>query len=465
MQPFRIVGFDGILKLPMTGNNNRVLRILRLALLLCLLTLVLQAAGIRTAGIRAASPTIEVLQVKGIINPILVDYVRRGINHAEESNAIAAIIQLDTPGGLDTSMRDIVKDIVTARIPVVVYVSPAGGRAASAGVFITVAAHIAAMAPNTAIGAAHPVSIGAEGETQMSPAMEEKVVSDAAAYIRSIAQAQGRNMEWVEEAVRESVSATEQEALKLNVIDIVADDLDGLIGQLDGWQVTMLGGAVVVLKTEGATIRYNQMNIVEDFLYTISDPNIAYLLLSLGTLGIIAIIYNPGLIFPGVVGGISLLFGFYALGVLPVNYAGLLLIVLAFALFIAELFTPTFGLLTAGGLVSLVLGSLILFKGGPLFRVDPWLIVIVAVLIGGFLVFAITQVIAIHRRQASTGWEDLVGKTAVVKVALAPVGMVFFRGEFWSAISETGRIEPGEEVTISRIDGLKLYVTKKRIME
>lgn len=432
------------------------LRSLRLALLLGLLALAPFAGEIRAAG-----PTIDILQVKGTINPVLVDYIRRGINRAEESNAIAIIIQLDTPGGLDTSMRDIVKNIVSARIPVAVYVSPAGARAASAGVFITVAAHIAAMAPNTAIGAAHPVSIGAEGEAQMSSAMEEKVVNDAAAYIRSIAQAQGRNMEWAEKAVRESVSASEQEALKLNIIDTVATDLDDLIRQLDGRKVTMLGGAVVTLKTAGVPIRHVPMNTVEDFLYTISDPNIAYLLLSLGTLGIIAEIYNPGLIFPGVVGGISLLFGFYALGVLPVNYAGLLLIVLAFALFIAELFTPTFGLLTVGGLISLVLGSLILFKGGPLFSVNPGLIATVVVLIGGFLAFAIPRVVQIHHRQASTGREELIGKTAVVKVALAPEGMVYFKGELWTAISEVGRIEPGEEVTISRVDGLKLHVTKK----
>lgn len=432
------------------------LRSLRLALLLGLLALAPFAGEIRAAG-----PTIDILQVKGTINPVLVDYIRRGINRAEESNAIAIIIQLDTPGGLDTSMRDIVKNIVSARIPVAVYVSPAGARAASAGVFITVAAHIAAMAPNTAIGAAHPVSIGAEGGAQMSSAMEEKVVNDAAAYIRSIAQAQGRNMEWAEKAVRESVSASEQEALKLNIIDTVATDLDDLIRQLDGRKVTMLGGAVVTLKTAGVPIRHVPMNTVEDFLYTISDPNIAYLLLSLGTLGIIAEIYNPGLIFPGVVGGISLLFGFYALGVLPVNYAGLLLIVLAFALFIAELFTPTFGLLTVGGLISLVLGSLILFKGGPLFSVNPGLIATVVVLIGGFLAFAIPRVVQIHHRQASTGREELIGKTAVVKVALAPEGMVYFKGELWTAISEVGRIEPGEEVTISRVDGLKLHVTKK----
>ena len=410
----------------------------------------------------AASSRIDVLHAEGVINPVLVDYIERGIEQAEDNNAIACIIQMDTPGGLDTSMRDIVKDIVDARVPVVVYVSPAGARAASAGVFITMAAHVAAMAPNTAIGAAHPVSIGAEGEEGMSETMEEKVVNDAAAYIRSIAEAHGRNMEWAEKAVRESVSATEREALELNVIDMVAPDLDSLVSQLDGREVTMLGGNVVTLHTQEATINHITMNTIEDFLYAISDPNIAYILLSLATLGIMAEIFNPGLIFPGVVGGICGLLAFYSLGVLPVNYAGILLVVLAFGLFIAEAFTASFGLFTAGGITSLVIGSLILFKGGPLFQVSPWLITTVAVIIAAFFAFIISRVIRTHRRQASTGREELIGKTAVVKVALEPEGTVFFKGERWRAISEEGRVEPGETVIITKVDGLKLYVFKKK---
>jgi len=410
----------------------------------------------------AASSRIDVLHVEGVINPVLVDYIERGIEQAEDNNAIACIIQMDTPGGLDTSMRDIVKDIVDARVPVVVYVSPAGARAASAGVFITMAAHVAAMAPNTAIGAAHPVSIGAEGEEGMSETMEEKVVNDAAAYIRSIAEAHGRNMEWAEKAVRESVSATEREALELNVIDMVAPDLDSLVSQLDGREVTMLGGNVVTLHTQEATINHITMNTIEDFLYAISDPNIAYILLSLATLGIMAEIFNPGLIFPGVVGGICGLLAFYSLGVLPVNYAGILLVVLAFGLFIAEAFTASFGLFTAGGITSLVIGSLILFKGGPLFQVSPWLITTVAIIIAAFFAFIISRVIRAHRRQASTGREELIGKTAVVKVALEPEGTVFFKGERWRAISEEGRVEPGETVIITKVDGLKLYVFKKK---
>ena len=434
-----------------------MLRIIRILLLLGLLTTALIAIEAQ-----AATSTIDVLHAKGVVNPVLADYVRRGIDHAEESNAVACIIQLDTPGGLDTSMRDIVKDIVNARVPVVVYVSPSGARAASAGVFITVAAHVAAMAPNTAIGAAHPVAIGEEGEAAMSEAMEEKVVNDAAAYIRSIAQAHGRNMEWAEKAVRESVSATEEEALELNVIDIVAPDLDALVSQLDGWEVTLLGGAVVILNTQGATINHVSMNTVEDFLYAISDPNIAYLLLSLAMLGIMAEISNPGLIFPGVIGAICLLMAFFSLGMLPVNYAGVLLIVLAFGLFIAEVFTTTFGLFTAGGVTSLVLGSLILFKGGPLFQINPWLIAIITIVIAALLAFVIHRVVWVHRRQAATGREELIGKTALVKAALEPEGTVLYKGERWTAVSEEGPVEPGETVVINKVDSLKLYVTKKQ---
>ncbi len=434
-----------------------MLKTIRILLLLSLLTTACIAIEAQ-----AATPTIDVLHAEGVINPVLTDYIKRGIDQAEESNAIACVIQLDTPGGLDTSMRDIIKDIVNARVPVVVYVSPSGARAASAGVFITIAAHVAVMAPNTAIGAAHPVAMGEEGEAAMSEAMEEKVVNDAAAYIRSIAEAHGRNMEWAEKAVRESVSATEQEALELNVIDMVAPDLDALISQLDGWQVTMLGGAVVTLNTQGATINHVRMNTIEDFLYAISDPNIAYLLMSLAMLGLMVEISNPGLIFPGVIGGICLLMAFFSFGILPVNYAGLLLIVLAFGLFVAEVFTTSFGLFTAGGITSLVLGSLILFKGGPLFQVNPWLIATIAIIIAALFAFVISRVIRAHRRQASTGREELIGKTAVVKAALEPEGMVLFKGERWTAVSESGRVEPGETVIINKVDSLKLYVTKKQ---
>ncbi|MFC1899258.1 nodulation protein NfeD [Chloroflexota bacterium] len=432
-----------------------MLKILRISLLLGIVITSLTAIGVE-----AASPRIDVLHAEGVINPVLADYLEKGIEQAEDNDATACIIQMDTPGGLDSSMRDIVKNIVNARIPVVVYVSPSGARAASAGVFITMAAHVAVMAPNTAIGAAHPVSIGSEGEEAMSETMEEKVLNDSVAYIRSIAEAHNRNIDWAERAVKESISATEQEALELNVIDMVAPDLETLITQLNGREVVMLGGNVVTLDTSNVTVSHMEMNGIEDFLYAISDPNIAYLLLSLATLGITAEIFNPGLIFPGVIGGISGLLAFYSLGILPVNYAGILLVVLAFALFIAEVFTATFGLFTAGGITAMVIGSLILFKGGPLFQVSPWLITIVVIVIAGFFILVLNRVIRAHRRQASTGKEELIGKTALVKVPLDPEGTVLFRGELWAAISETGRIEPGETVLIDRVDGLKTYVSK-----
>ena len=433
-----------------------MIKIRRILLVLIGLLLV---ASIATS-VQSANPRIDVITIKGTINPVLVDYVERGIEEAEDSGAEVLIIQMDTPGGLDTAMRDIIQLIVNSRVPVVVYVAPSGARAASAGVFITIAAHIAVMAPNTAIGAAHPVAMGGE---EIPGAMEEKILNDAAAYIRSLAEAHGRNMEWAEKAVRESVSATEREALELNVIDMIAPDLDALIIQLDGRQVTMLDERQITLQTQGAAIHDVPMKTIEGFLYAIADPNIAYILMSLAMLGIMAEIFNPGLIFPGIVGGISLLLAFYSLGVLPVNYAGVLLIVLAFGLFVAEVLTTTFGLFTAGGITALVIGSLILFQGAsPVFQIDPWLIATVTIVIAGAFAFVINRAISAHRKQAKTGREELIGKIATVKVALNPEGTVFLKGERWSAISEEGSVAPGEEVVIEKIDGLTLYVTKKQ---
>lgn len=411
------------------------------------------------ANVQAASPRVDVLTIKGTINPVLIDYIKRGIDKAEDDGATAVIIQMDTPGGLDTAMRDIIQTINNAHVPVVVYVAPAGARAASAGLYITMSAHIAAMAPNTVTGAATPVSLGGE---EMSDELKTKIINDAAAYIRSIAESRGRNVEWVERAVREGVSATEKEALDLNVIDVIAADLNALVTQIDGRQVTFTDGRTIILQTHGAAINHISMKFIEGFLYAIADPNIAYLLLSMAMLGIMVEIFNPGLIFPGVVGAISLLLAFYSLGVLPVNYAGILLIVLAFGLFVAEVLTTTFGLFTAGGVVALVAGSLILFQGAPpLFRIDPWLIATVTIVIAALFAFVINRAISAHRKQAKTGREELLGKTASVKVALDPEGTVSLKGEYWTAITDTSRVEPGEEVVITKVDGLMLYVTKK----
>lgn len=424
--------------------------------------IVIFLAGCLSVIVQADSPHVTVLEVKGTVNPVLADYIKNGIAQAEKSGAKACIIQIDTPGGLDSAMRDICQGILNAKVPIIVYVSPPGARAASAGVFITMSAHVAAMAPNTAIGAAHPVSLGEGGEQQMSAEMTEKVVNDAAAYIRGIADSKGRNADWAEKAVRESVSITSNEALSMKVVDIVAPTLDDLLKQVDGRSIKMIDGTTISLQTQSAEVQIYRMDWTLGFLNAISDPTIAYILLSIGSLGIMAEIFSPGLIFPGIIGAVSLLMAFYSLGVLSVNWAGVLLIILAFGLFIAEFFTPGFGLLFGGGIVSFIIGSLILFKGGsPVYQIDWWLIAVIIIILGGFVAFAATSVVKTYKKHASTGKEDLIGNIALVKEVLAPEGTVLFQGELWAALSESGNIEIGEEVLISRVDGLKLIVTKK----
>ncbi|MBA7475794.1 hypothetical protein ES707_11167 [subsurface metagenome] len=428
----------------------RIFRLLPLLVLLAMLPSVVYA--------QAAGPTIDILHAEGTINPVLVDYIERGIEQAEEEDATALIIQLDTPGGLLYSTEDIVVMIMNADVPIIVYVSPKGAWAASAGVFITLSAHIAAMTPGTTIGAAHPVSIG---EEEISEEEMQKITEFSAKWMQTIAEDRGRNVEEARLAVTESKSFTDVEALDYNLIDLRADTLESLISQIDGWQITMPDGSVVTINTQGASVKDINMSAIEGFLYAITDPNIAYILLSLAILGITVEIFNPGLIFPGIFGAISGLMAFYSLGMLPVNYAGILLMVLAFGLFVAEAFTPTFGLLTAGGITSLVIGSLILFKGGPLFQVNIGLIIVVAACFAGFLAFVVNRVVAAHRRQAATGREELLGKTATVRTALNPEGTVLHEGEIWTAVLDKGQAEPREEVIIKRFDGLKLYVSKK----
>ena len=404
----------------------------------------------------AATPQVDVLRVEGTINPVLAGYIDRGIRLAEEDGATACIIELDTPGGLDSAMRDIVQRILEADVPIVVYVPP-GSRAASAGAFITMASHVAAMSPGTEIGAAHPVALGEEG---MDETMEEKVVNDAVAYIRSIAELRDRNADWAEAAVRESKSSPASEALDLGVIDIVADNMANLLIQLDGWQVTLLSGEEVTIQTEGAAIRYNDMGAMERFLFTIADPNIAYILLSLGMLGIMLELFNPGTIFPGVIGAICLFLSFYSLGMLPINYAGVLLIVLAFGLFVAEVFITSHGLLALGGIASLTVGSLILM-GSPFFQINPGVIAGVVIVATLFVVFVIGAIVRTHRMRQQTGREAMVGMVAVARTTLDPMGTVFVHGERWEAILEEGKVEPGEEVVITKVEGLRLRVTKK----
>jgi membrane-bound serine protease (ClpP class) len=429
---------------------------LKALLLFPLLVLLVMLPGVISA--QTDSPTVDVLHADGTINPVLADYIERGINQAEEDNATVCIIQLDTPGGLLGSTEEIVISIMNADVPVVVYVSPKGAWAASAGVFITLSANIAAMTPGTTIGAAHPVSAG---EEELSEEEMQKITEFSAKWMQTIAEDRERNAEEAQLAVTESKSFTDVEALEFNLIDLRADTLEILISQIDGWQITKADGSVITINTQGATVKEINMSAIEGFLLAITDPNIAYILLSLAILGITVEIFNPGLIFPGITGAIAGLLAFYSLGMLPVNYAGILLMVLAFGLFIAEAFTPTFGLLTAGGITSLVIGSLILFKGGPLFQVNIGLIIVVAVFFAAFLAFVINRIVAAHRRQAATGREELLGKTATVRTTLNPEGTVFYEGEIWTAILDQGQSEPKEEVIIKKFDGLKLYVTKK----
>ena len=434
---------------------------LRRPLLLVLLALCFLTGKTNAAGMSE----VYVLQAEGAINPVMASYIVNGISEAELHQAAGVIIQLDTPGGLDTSMRDIVQGIVNSTVPVVVYVSPAGARAASAGVFIAMSAHIAAMAPDTTIGAAHPVSIGSSGEVQeLSPEMNEKVLNDAVSYIKSLAANRNRNVDWAEKAVRESATVTEKEDMELNVVDIVDRDLFDLMTQITGREVTLLNGESIVLQIEGAPLREIPMSTMQRLLFLISDSTVAYILLSVGLLGITLELYNPGSIIPGVAGGVCLILAFYALGTLPVNYAGVALIILAFGLFVAEVFTPSFGLLTAGGVVSLIVGSIILFGGGSsIYQVDTKAIVTVVAIVVISMILLVRAVVRGQRRRPVSGTESLMGATAIVRSLLNPEGTVFVEGEIWNAILKGDeQAEIGEKVIIIGIDGLKLTVEKQR---
>jgi membrane-bound serine protease (ClpP class) len=270
-------------------------------------------------------------------------------------------------------------------------------------------------------------------------------------------------MEEAQLAVTESKSFSDTDALEANLIDLRANNLEDLLSQINGREVTLASGAKVTLNTEGHSTTRNEMSFIEKFLHAISDPNIAYILMSVGSIGIMAEIYNPGALFPGIIGAICLLMAFYSLGVLDANIGGILLMLLALGLFVAEFFTPTFGILTAGGVTALVLGSLLLFPDRPpVFRVNPWLIGVMSALFVGFFLFIIQRVVKIHRRQPSTGWEELIGKPATVVMPLSPEGQVLFRGEHWKAVSEEGTVEEGEQVTINKVENLKLYVSRKK---
>jgi membrane-bound serine protease (ClpP class) len=424
-------------------------------LALLVATLVLAAVACGPGGEPGA---VHILTTNGEVNPVMERYIDRGIDNAEHNQASAVVIRLDTPGGLSTSMEGIVKRILAADVPVIVYVWPPGGRAASAGTFITLAAHVAAMAPTTRIGAAHPV--GAAGE-DITGTLGDKVTNDAVALIRSIAHQRGRNEDWAEQAVRQSVSITQDEAVQLNVVDLVANDLPSLLAAVDGRSV-QLPQREVVLATKNAPLVYNDMNVIERFLDIVSDPNITFLLLSLGSLALIYEFVAPGHIFPGVFGAIAVIMAFFSLSVLPFNWAGLALILVAFVLFVLELFVTSHGILGIGGVVALILGGILLTSGNPPeFQVSKWLIYGLAAGIGAFFLFVVTSIIRV-RLQPALVTTTLVGRQAVARSPLDPTGMVFLNGEYWSATAEEGRVEPGERVVVTGMDGLRLIVSKTK---
>jgi membrane-bound serine protease (ClpP class) len=408
-------------------------------------------------GLSASPRHVNLVTIDGAIGPITARIIDKAVEASVEDSAEALVIELNTPGGLDESMRIITRKILNSEVPVIVYVSPSGSRAASAGVFITLSAHIAAMTPGTNMGSAHPVAMGG----QIDSTMEEKVVNDAAAYIRSIAAKRGRNEEWAEESVRKSVSVTENEALKLKVIDLVVSDLRALLDSCDGRKVDLPSGEKE-LDTKEIEVRRAEISARDKILQVITNPTIAYILLTLGIWGLFFELSNPGAIFPGIVGGICLILAFFALQTLPINYAGLLLMILALILFILEVKIVSHGALAIGGIISMVLGSLLLFESPlPYMRVS--LVVIITVVAGTALFFLVAIGLALRarKRKVTTGGRGLMGEVGVARTALKPEGDVFIHGEIWKAEADQP-IKKGEKVIVTAVEHLTLKVTKHK---
>ncbi len=402
--------------------------------------------------------SIILAEIDGVINPVSMEFVIKAVEQAEETGAQCFILKLDTPGGLGESMREMVKRMLASQVPVVVYVAPEGARAASAGVFITLAGHVAAMAPGTHIGAAHPVNLGGQ---QMDEEMAKKVENDFAAFARSIAKQRGRNEEWAEAAVRESVSITSDEALEKQVIDLIAADLPELLEKIDGRTIT-IAGREVTLQTKDAAVTELAKGLRYRILDTITNPNVAYILMILGFYGLFFELSNPGAILPGVVGGICLILAFYAFQSLPINYAGLLLIVLAIILFIAEIMVVSHGILSIGGVIAMILGSFLLIESPqPYLRISLAVILPTVALTALFFLFVIGLAVRVHRRRRASGPEALIGQTGEAQTAIDPEGSVFLHSEIWRAKS-TERIEQGAEVEVVGLDGLTLDVRPKK---
>lgn len=415
-------------------------------------------AGFSLAQKRQEVRPVLVMRMEGVIAPPNAEYFSRTLRLARERNAQLLVVELDTPGGLMSSMEQIVKDILASDVPVAVYVSPSGAKAGSAGVFITVAAHIAAMAPGTSIGAAHPVSSTGE---DIPGAMQKKVVNYAASYIRSLAEQRGRNADWAELAVRESAAISEKQALEKRVIDLVAPNLSALLEKVDG-RTIKLPQRTVVLNTRDAPIQRSEMVLRERILQVLVNPNVLAILGVLALYGLIAEIQNPGAIFPGVIGGISLLLMLYGFSVLPISWAGIALLVLAIILFIADAFAPSHGVLTLGGAISMLLGLLMLFESpDPALRVS-WVVALTLTgLTSLFFVAIVAAGIRAQQARRVTGMEALSGAVAVARTDISPRGKIFYDGAYWNAVTAGEPIKAGEQVIIERMEGLTAVVRKE----
>lgn len=433
---------------PATRDNGSSLRTIIFYLLLVIVF----------ASHHADAGSVHVITIDGTINPATADYLHTQIDVAVAAHAECLIVRLNTPGGLLKSTRVIVSDFLDSEVPIIIYVAPAGAQAASAGVFITLASHLAIMAPGTNIGAAHPVTIG----EQMDSIMMQKATNDAAAFIRTISERRNRNVTWAEEAVRRSVSLTETEALREHVIDTIASTVADLVAMIDGKMIQTVHGTVT-LNTSNASIVTIEKSFMQEILELISDPNIAYIFMMLGIYGLLFELYNPGLIFPGIVGVVSLILAFYSLHTLPINYAGLALIVFSIILFVLEIKVISHGMLTVGGIVSLFLGSLMLIRTESAFDIISlsWKVVAVSALLTAFFfVVVIGFGVKAQRRKPTTGIQGLIGETGEALTPLSPHGTISIHGEIWSAISVEGSIEQGSKVIAEAIEHLTLKVRK-----
>ncbi|MDD5232473.1 MAG: nodulation protein NfeD [Syntrophales bacterium] len=428
------------------------------AVLLFMLILAAPLWTVFSAEKEGDGPVFEVITVDTTITPPIASYIDRSIQDAVKNSAAGLVILLDTPGGLDLAMRGIIKSILNSPLPVIVYVHPAGARAASAGALITISAHVAAMAPGTNIGAAHPVAVGFG---KMDETMTRKVENDAVAYGRGIARKKNRSEDWIERAIRKSESTPAEEALKQKAIDYVASDLNDLLRQMDGKKVSLPSGEVS-LNTKSARVNHKKMGIRDSVLKTISDPNIAYLLFLVGLAGLYFEFSNPGAVIPGVVGGISLILAFFALQTLSVNYAGVLLILFAVILFIAEIKVVSHGILTIGGITALVLGSLMLYDApDPALRVSLGVMIPAVIVMSVFFISVITLALKAQMRRPKTGREGMLGQKGTAVTDVAEDGKVLIQGEYWNAFSRRA-VAKGSEIRVVAVDGLRLEIEENK---